>query len=77
MPFDKEINLRGTVCPYNFVKSKLALEEIDIGQILRVIIDFPSAAEDVPRGMEYEGQEVLCVNSISKREWEILIRRKK
>ena len=28
----EELNLRGEVCPYTFVKSKLALEEMESGR---------------------------------------------
>ncbi|KXA90619.1 hypothetical protein AKJ66_00295 [candidate division MSBL1 archaeon SCGC-AAA259E22] len=77
MKVDREIDLRGEVCPYTFVKSKLALEEMDIGEVLRVRIDYPMAAENVPRSMENEGQEVLEVKEVDKTEWELLLKKKK
>ncbi len=51
---DREINLKGEVCPYTFVKSKLALEELECGQVLRVIVDHLPAVENVPRSMSNE-----------------------
>ena len=48
---DKELNLRGEVCPYTFVKSKLALEVMQTGQVLRVIVDNDESAGNVPRSM--------------------------
>lgn len=77
MKVDREIDLSGEVCPYTFVKSKLALEEMNVGEVLKVRIDYPMAAENVPRSMENEGQEVLEVKEIGKSEWEILLKRKK
>ncbi|KXA95939.1 hypothetical protein AKJ39_05305 [candidate division MSBL1 archaeon SCGC-AAA259J03] len=77
MKVDREIDLRGEVCPYTFVKSKLALEEMDIGEVLRVRIDYPMAAENVPRSMENEGQEVLEVKEVDKTKWELLLKKKK
>ena len=35
----KELNIKGEVCPYTFVKTKLTLEKMDPGQILRVVVD--------------------------------------
>jgi len=35
-PVDRELNLRAKICPYTFVESMLALEEMEIGQVLRV-----------------------------------------
>ena len=31
------IDLRGVSCPTNFVKAKLALEEIETGEILQIL----------------------------------------
>ena len=74
---DRELNLKGVICPYNFIKAKLAMEEMPIGAVLKVIIDYPTAIEDVPRGMEYEGQEILAKNKLNATDWEIIIRKKK
>lgn len=71
----RQLNLRGTLCPYNFVKSKLAIESMKKGQILKVIVDSPTAAKDVPRGMEYEGQKVLRVSALNATDWEIVIQK--
>ncbi len=73
--YDKELDIRGDVCPFTFVKSKLILEQMEKGQILRVIIDYPPSVESVPKSMREEGQEVLAVNKINEREWEILVRK--
>jgi len=72
---DLEINLKGEVCPYTFVKSKLALEELEPGQVLRVIVDHLPAVENVPRSMRNEGHEVLRVGQINDSDWEIVIRK--
>ena len=48
-PFDETLNIRGEVCPYTFVRSKLKLEDMDEGQVLRVIVDYPPAIKNVPR----------------------------
>jgi len=72
---DHELNLRGEVCPYTFVKSKLALEELQVGQVLRVIVDNPRSAEDVPRSLTNEGNKVLEVTQIAGSEWAITIQK--
>ena len=75
LKYDKELDIRGEVCPFTFVKSKLLLEQMEKGQVLRVIIDYPPSAESVPKSMREEGQEVLAVNKIGEREWEIIVRK--
>lgn len=70
------LDLRGEVCPYTFVKSKLAMEEIKVGEVLEVLVDFPPAIRNVPKSMESEGQEVLAVEELSSGTWRIRIRKK-
>ena len=72
---DREINLKGEVCPYTFVKSKLALEELEVGQVLRVIVDHEPAVSNVPRSMENEGQTVLRVAKLNDTDWELVLRK--
>lgn len=73
---DVEIDLRGEVCPYTFVKSKLALEELEIGQVLRVLVDHLPAVDNVPRSLRNEGQEVLEVKQLNTTDWNIVVRKK-
>jgi phosphate transport system ATP-binding protein len=72
---DKEINLKGNVCPYNFVYAKQALYALPKGKILKIIVDDPTAVTEVPRGMEADGHEVLSVNQQNKTDWEIIIKK--
>jgi TusA-related sulfurtransferase len=72
---DRELDIRGEVCPFTFVKSKLALEGMERGQILRVIVDYKPSAESVPKSMREEGQEVLAVNEIGDGTWEIILKK--
>ena len=75
MKYDRELDIRGDVCPFTFVKSKLVLEQMEKGEILRVIVDYRPSAENVPKSMREEGQEVLAVNQIGSSEWEIIVRK--
>ncbi len=72
---DLEIDLKGEVCPYTFVKSKLALEEMESGQVLRVVVDHLPAVENVPRSLDNEGHQVLEVVQINDSDWSITIRK--
>jgi TusA-related sulfurtransferase len=74
---DRELDIRGEVCPFTFVKSKLMLEQMELGQVLRVILDYPPSVENVPKSMKEEGQEVLAINQLDNNTWEILIRKVK
>jgi len=72
---DTEVNLKGEVCPYTFVKSKLAIEEMLAGQVLRIIVDHEPATRNVPRSMENEGNEILEIEKLNDSDWQILVRK--
>ncbi len=74
---DRELDIRGEVCPFTFVKSKLVLEKMEVGETLRVLIDYEPSAVNVPKSMRDEGQEVIAVNRIDEGQWEILIRKRR
>lgn len=61
---NERINLRGEICPYNFVKTKLKLEEMQSGQILEVILDEGEPIRNVPRSVKEEGHRILQVARI-------------
>jgi len=71
----RELNIKGEVCPYTFVKSKLALEELQAGDILKIIVDHEPATENVPRSMKNEGHEVIEVSKINDTDWQIIVRK--
>ncbi|NPA58807.1 MAG: sulfurtransferase TusA family protein [Aquificae bacterium] len=75
MEIDRELDLKGEVCPFTFVKSKLMLEQMEEGQVLRVLLDYKPSVENVPKSMEEEGQEVVAVNRIGDNLWEVIVRK--
>lgn len=70
------LDIRGEVCPFTFVRTKLALEAIAIGATLRVITDHEPASRNIPRSATEWGQEVLGVSSLSDGTWAIDLRRR-
>ncbi len=74
---DKRINIKGLVCPYTFVKSKLAVEDMEVGEVLEILLDYEEAARSVPKSMEELGQKVLSVEKINDTDWILLIRKEK
>lgn len=71
----RKLDLRGEVCPYTFVKTTLALEEMAPGEVLEVTVDHPPAVENVPRSVENRGHEVLRVQQSKGTDWTIIVRK--
>ncbi|SPQ01183.1 conserved hypothetical protein [Candidatus Sulfobium mesophilum] len=74
---DKKINIKGLVCPYTFVKSKLAIESMDVGQVLEILLDYEEASRSIPKSMEDHGQKVLKVEKVNDTDWILQIRKDK
>jgi len=71
---DEKLDLRGTLCPLNFVHTKLKLEEMEPGQVLEVILDDGEPIMNVPRSVKEEGHQVIWVEEMSDGSYRVLIR---
>lgn len=70
------LDLAGEVCPFTFVRTRLALEALPIGATLRVIVDHEPAVRNIPRSAKEWGQEVGGVTDLGGGRWAIdLVRR--
>lgn len=52
------LDLRGTPCPINFVRTKLKLEQMPPGSLLEVWIDPGEPIEQVPDSLVMEGYKL-------------------
>ena len=52
------LDLTGVVCPLNWVKAKLALEQLDSGDELTLLLDTGEPIESVPRSAREDGHDV-------------------
>ncbi len=56
----KTLDLRTTKCPLNFVQTQLALEKLEIGDILEIwILKGAESAINIPNSIRQEGHEVI------------------
>lgn len=70
-----ELDLRGVICPYNFVKTKLQLEAMKSGELLAVILDNGEPIRNVPESVRNEGHVVLRQESVGEA-FRVIIRKK-
>lgn len=55
------LDLRGTPCPINFVRSKLQLEKMQSGELLEIWLDGGEPVEQVPNSLTMENYQVESV----------------
>ena len=56
---DDTVDITYVVCPVTFVKAKVALEELDEGQILSIRMNDGEPVQNVPRSIKEEGHQIL------------------
>ena len=56
---DDTVDITDVVCPVTFVKAKVAMEELEVGQILTVRLNDGEPVQNVPRSFKEEGQQIL------------------
>ena len=66
-------DFRGVVCPLNYVKVKLTLEQMEAGQTLAVLLD-DEGAKNVPDSAAADGHQVLSVTQ-QDGHWKVVVQK--
>jgi TusA-related sulfurtransferase len=60
---DPLLDLRGTPCPINFVRTKLKLEQMSPGSLLEVWLDPGEPIEQVPDSLAMAGYKIEAIEN--------------
>lgn len=55
------LDLKGVKCPFNYVKAKIKLNEMKIGEVLEMFLDEGEPIRNVPKSLEQDGHQVLSI----------------
>ncbi len=72
---DDSVDITDVKCPTTFVKAKVALEELDDGQILSIRLNDGEPVQNVPRSFKEEGHEVLSLTKNDDSTYTLIIRK--
>ena len=75
MQADDFLDITDVVCPITFVKVKVALEELDDGQILEVRLNEGEPIQNVPRSLKDEGHKILSLNDLGDGTFTLLVKK--
>jgi TusA-related sulfurtransferase len=70
---DAQVDITGVVCPITFVKTKVALEELDDGQVLEIKLNDGEPIQNVPRSLKDEGHKVTSVIKNEDGTWRLTV----
>lgn len=72
---DDSLDITDVVCPITFVKVKIALEDLENGQILDVHLNEGEPIQNVPRSLKDEGHKVLSVQKNDDETYNLLVQK--
>jgi TusA-related sulfurtransferase len=55
----KTIDVRGLFCPEPVFRTKIEMDRLGVGSILKIVADDPDAEEDITRWVDRNGHELV------------------
>lgn len=71
-----ELDITGEVCPMTFVRTKLRLESMADGEILRIRLRDGEPLANVPRALADHGHEILRLEALGDAIWSLEVRKR-
>jgi tRNA 2-thiouridine synthesizing protein A len=66
MNFDKELDARGLNCPLPILRAKKSLNEMQSGQVLKIVATDPGSVKDFQAFAKQTGNELLSQGETNK-----------
>jgi tRNA 2-thiouridine synthesizing protein A len=75
MNFDKELDARGLNCPLPILRAKKALNDMQSGQVLKIVATDPGSTKDFQAFCKQTGNELLS-HAEAQKEFTFFMKRK-
>ncbi len=72
---DDTVDITDVVCPVTFVKAKVALEELEEGEVLSIRMNEGEPVQNVPRSIKDEGHQILKLIDREDGTYDLLVRK--
>ena len=73
--FDDQVDITDKVCPLTFVKAKVAIEELDDGEVLAIRMNDGEPVQNVPRSIKEEGHQILKLTDNGDDTFTLIVRK--
>jgi TusA-related sulfurtransferase len=73
--YDELVDITDKVCPLTFVKAKVAIEELDDGEILAVRMNDGEPVQNVPRSFKEDGHKIIKLYDNEDGTYTLLVRK--
>ena len=71
----ERVDITDVVCPVTFVKAKVALEELEDGEILAVHMNDGEPVQNVPRSIKEDGHQILKLIDNGDSTYDLVVRK--
>ncbi|HEX2333944.1 MAG TPA: sulfurtransferase TusA family protein [Burkholderiales bacterium] len=75
MNFDKELDARGLNCPLPILRAKKALNDMQSGQVLKIVATDPGSVKDFQAFAKQTGNDLLS-HAAAQKEFTFYLKRK-
>lgn len=72
----KTIDVRGLFCPEPVFRTKIEIEKLSMGDLLKIVSDDPESEEDISRWVNRNGHELVSVKKMQQ-DLEFIIKKAK
>ena len=62
----KSIDVRGLYCPEPVFRTKMEIERLSIGDVLKIVADDPESEEDISRWVNRNGHVLVAIHKTDK-----------
>ena len=69
------VDITDVVCPVTFVKAKVALDELDDGDVLSIHMNDGEPVQNVPRSIKEEGHKILKLIDNQDGTYDLIVRK--
>ena len=69
------VDITNVVCPVTFVKAKVAIEELEIGEVLAVHLNEGEPLLNVPRSLKEEGHKILALQDNEDGTYDLIVQK--
>ncbi len=73
--YDDFVDITDKVCPLTFVKAKVAIDELEDGEVLAVKMNDGEPVQNVPRSFKEDGHQILKLYDNEDGTYTLLVRK--
>jgi TusA-related sulfurtransferase len=74
-PITDTVDITDVVCPVTFVKAKVALEELEDGDVLSIHLNDGEPVQNVPHSIKEEGHKILKLIDNQDGTYDLIVRK--